>query len=142
MWRTTGRTKGRKVMPTVSRDLPRQPHLDVPKRQARQLLKDWRAGKADAFDRIRGRHPKFHDVSDADLKSGAFRLSDAQLVVAREYGFSSWTQMKERISGQVAAAALVAAIRSDDRDGVVQVLRANPNLLHVPLVSGNWGPPM
>src|SRR5262245_26907073 len=90
IWRTTGRTIGRKVMPTVSRSLPRQPHLDVPKRQARELLKDWRAGKADAFDRIRRRHPKFHDATDIELKSAAFRLNDAQLVVAREYGLANW----------------------------------------------------
>ena len=129
-------------MPTVSRSLPRQPHLDVPKRQARELLKDWRAAKPDAFDRIRGRHPKYHDASDADLKSVAFRLSDAQLIVAREYGFSTWAQMKERISGNTAASALAVAIRAGDRNNVVQLLRANPNLLHIPLVSGNWGPPM
>ena len=129
-------------MPTVSRSLPRQPHLDVPKRQARELLKEWRAGKADAFDRIRRRHPKFHDAGDADLKSAVFRLSDAQLVVAREYGLSTWTQLKERISSHTIAGAIDAAIRADDRDRVVQLLRANPNLLHVPVWSGNWGPPM
>src|SRR5262245_2145715 len=133
---------GRKVMPTVSRSLPRQPHLDVPKRQARELLKDWRAGKAEAFDRIRGRHPKYQNAGDADLSSAAFRLSDAQLIVAREYGFSTWSQMKERISGHSAASALALAIRADDRNTIVQLLRANPNLLHIPLVSGNWGPPM
>jgi ankyrin repeat protein len=116
--------------------------LDVPKRQARELLKDWRAGKAEAFDRIRGRHPKYQNTCDTDLKSAAFRLSDAQLIVAREYGFSTWTQMKERISGHSAASALALAIRADDRNAVVQLLRANSNLLHIPLVSGNWGPPM
>jgi hypothetical protein len=129
-------------MTTVSRRLPKQPHLDVPKRQARELLNEWRAGKADAFDRIRRQHPKFHDADNAALKLAALRLSDAQFVVAREYGFSSWTQLKERITGHTIAGALDAAIRADDRDRVVQLLRANPNLLHVPVVNGNWGPPM
>ncbi len=129
-------------MATVSRRLPKQPHLDVPKRQARELLNQWRLGDADAFDRIRKQHPKLHDSGDADLKSAVFRLSDAQLVVAREYGFSTWTQLKERISGHTIADALDSAIRAGDRDRVVDLLRANPNLLHVPVWSGNWGPPM
>jgi ankyrin repeat protein len=129
-------------MATVSRGLPKQPHLDVPKRQARELLNQWRAGVADAFDRIRRRHPKLHAAGDAVLKAAAFRLSDAQLVVAREYGFSTWAQLKERISAHTIAGVLDAAIRAGDRDTVVDLLRANPNLLHVPVVSGNWGPPM
>jgi len=81
-------------MTTVSRRLPKQPHLDVPKRQARELLSEWCAGKADAFDRIRRRHPKLHNADDAALTSAALRLNDAQLVIAREYGFSSWTQLR------------------------------------------------
>jgi len=129
-------------MTTVSRRLPKQPHLDVPKRQARELLSEWCAGKADAFDRIRRRHPKLHNADDAALTSAALRLNDAQLVIAREYGFSSWTQLKERITAHTIAGALDAAIRADDCERVVHLLRANPNLLHVPVVSGNWGPPM
>jgi len=129
-------------MATVSRGLPKQPHLDVPKRQARELLKQWRAGEAVAFDRIRRRHPKLHETDDAVLESATFRLNDAQLVVAREYGFSTWSQLKQRISAHTIAGSLDTAIRAGDREQVVELLRAHPNLLHVPVVSGNWGPPM
>jgi hypothetical protein len=129
-------------MATVSRGIPKQPHLDVPRRQARQLLKQWRAGEAVAFDRIRRRHPKLHETDDAVLKSATFRLNDAQLVVAREYGFSTWSQLKQRISAHTIAGSLDTAIRAGDREQVVELLRAHPNLLHVPVVSGNWGPPM
>ena len=34
------------------------------------------------------------------------------------------------------------AIRSNDAATVTQLLTAYPNLLHVPVRSGNWGPPM
>jgi hypothetical protein len=129
-------------MATVSRGLPRQTQLDIPKRQARELLEQWRAGEADAFERIRSRHPKLQNAGDADLKLAAFRLSDAQLVVAREYGLSSWSQLKERIHAHSVVGALDFAIRADDRNTVVQLLGANPKLLHIPLISGNWGPPM
>jgi hypothetical protein len=129
-------------MATVSRGIPPELDLDTPKRQARELLQQWRAGAADAYDRIRSRHPRLQDGSDAALKSAALRLSDAQLVIALEYGLSSWSQLKERINAQTIVGALDLAIRADDRNTVVELLRANPNLLHIPLISGNWGPPM
>jgi hypothetical protein len=129
-------------MATVSRGLPQCPHLDIPKREARELLNAWRAAQPEALDRIRGRHPKFQSAEDAALKVATFRLSDAQLVIAREYGFAHWTELKERISANSVASALDTAIRAVDREAVVQLLRANPKLLHVPVTSGNWGPPM
>jgi ankyrin repeat protein len=129
-------------MATVSRGLPRRPHLDIPKREARELLNAWRAAEPEALDRIHRRHPKFQSADDAAIRAAAFRLSDAQLVIAREYGFAHWTELKERITANSVAGALDAAIRADDREAVVQLLRANPKLLHVPVRSGNWGPPM
>ena len=129
-------------MATVSRGLPDKPHLDVPKREARALLKEWRAGLPEALDRIGRRHPKFREADPAAISAGKFLLNDAQLVVAREYGFSNWAELKERINANTVAGLLQEAIHKDDRETVVRLLRANPNLLHIPLWSGNWGPPM
>ena len=129
-------------MATVSRDLPDRPHIDVPKREARELLKDWRAKSPEALDRIRRRHPKFRETDDAAISAGKFLLNDAQLVIAREYGFSSWPELKQRINANTAAGLLQEAIHNDDREAVVRLLHAHPNLLHIPLWSGNWGPPM
>ncbi|MBI4662488.1 MAG: ankyrin repeat domain-containing protein [Verrucomicrobia bacterium] len=129
-------------MATVSRGLPQRPHLDVPKREARDLLKECRAAKSEALDRIRRRHPKFRSADPAAITVAGLRLSDAQMVIAREYGFANWAQLKERINSNTVVGLLHAAIRADDRDTVVRLLRANPKLLHVPVRSGNWGPPM
>ncbi|HVU58512.1 MAG TPA: hypothetical protein VHD83_25800 [Puia sp.] len=128
-------------MSTVSRGLPAQPHLDVPKQQARQLLQQCKTKLTDALDRVRRQHPRLRTVDDDTLSKG-LKLSDAQLVIAREYGFSSWTQLKQRITGNTAAHLIDKAIRSNDAAAVTQLLTAYPNLLHVPVVSGNWGPPM
>src|SRR5882724_2238923 len=114
-------------MATVSRGLPEKPHIDVPKREARTLLKEWRAGLPEALERIARRHPGFRK---------------AQLVIAREYGFSNWAELKERINANTVAGLLQEAIHKDDHETVVRLLRTNPNLLHIPLWSGNWGPPM
>jgi hypothetical protein len=129
-------------MATVSRGLPDKPHLDVPKREARALLKELRAGLPEALDRIGRRHPKFREADPAAISAGKFLLNDAQLVVAREYGFSNWAELKERINANTVAGLLQEAIHKDDRETVVRLLRVNPNLLHIPLWSGNWGPPM
>lgn len=129
-------------MTTVSRGLPKRPHLDVPKRQARELLAEWRSGRREALDRIRRRHPKFADASDATVAAGPFRLSDAQFVIAREYGLAHWTELKQRIGANTLAQALALAIRADDQAAAVRLVEQEPQLLHIPLVSGNWGPPM
>jgi hypothetical protein len=129
-------------MPTVSRDLPDRPHLDVPKREARELLDLWRNGDRAALDRIRQRHPGFADADDAHVAAGPFRLSDAQYVIAREYGLAHWTELKQRITADGVIKQLMAAIRADDRAAAVALVQAHPEVLHVPLWSGNWGPPM
>jgi hypothetical protein len=129
-------------MATVSRSLPPRPHLDVPKREARELLAEWREGRLEALERIRHGHPKFKDTTDAALAKATFKLSDAQQVLAREYGFTNWAAMKRRISASTVADALHQAIAGGDRDAVVEILRGNPEMLHLPVWSGNWGPPM
>ncbi len=37
------------------------------------------------------------------IAAGPFLLSDAQLVIAREYGFSNWAELKERIDANTVA---------------------------------------
>lgn len=128
-------------MPTVSRGLPAQPHLDVPKKQSRELFRQCKMKMQDAIDRVRMRHPKFRS-SDNDAISTQIKLSDAQHVIASEYGFVSWKKLKERIDGNTVARAIDQAIRAGDATAVTQLLTAHPNLLHVPVRSGNWGPPM
>lgn len=128
-------------MSTVSRGLPAQPHLDIPKQQARELLRQCKAKSTHALDRIRRQHPRFKTAEDDAIVAG-LKLSGAQFVIAQEYGFSSWTQLKERITGNTAAQLIDKAIRSNDAAAVTQLLTAYPNLLHVPVRSGNWGPPM
>jgi len=129
-------------MATVSRRLPERPHLDVPRREARELLNQWRNGEPEAFDRIRRRHPRFATADNSVLAAGPFRLSDAQLVIAREYGFAHWAELKQRIAANSSAHALATAIRADDRTAAVRLIQMHPELLHLPVWSRDWGPPM
>ncbi len=66
-------------MPT--RDLPQQPDLDQLRKQAKDLL---RAGDPDLAAEF---HPR----------GVVTTLADAQLVVARRYGFPSWPRLREHV---------------------------------------------
>jgi hypothetical protein len=128
-------------MSTVRRRLPAQPHLDVPKKEARELLRQSQAKLGDALDRVRRRHPRFHSADDDSIATQV-KLSDAQWVIAQEYNFSSWTELKKRILDNNAAQLIDQAIRAGDAEAVTQLLNTHKGLLDVPVVSGNWGPPM
>lgn len=74
-------------MPKLS--LPDRPDPDNVRRQARALQRAVRSGDPHALGRAAEHHP---DGAPAD--PAAFRLSAAQLVVAREYGFASWPRLR------------------------------------------------
>ena len=70
-----------------SRDLPVRPHLDHLKNEAKALHNAFHAGDATAVQRVR----------DAIGQRSALRLSDAQRVIAREYGSPTWAQLRARV---------------------------------------------
>ena len=82
-------------MPT--RTLPPRPDLAQLKRQAHELHKLQREKKASAAARIVANHPEFRNRSPQDVLAGPIALADAQLVVAREYGFPSWAALKHDV---------------------------------------------
>ncbi|HEV8153687.1 MAG TPA: ankyrin repeat domain-containing protein [Solirubrobacteraceae bacterium] len=82
------------------RSLPRRPSLEHLRNEARALQRLVRQGDAAALDRAREFHPRSAERADG------FRLSDAQLTVARSYGQPSWPRLK----------AYVEAIRRYARD--------------------------
>ena len=84
------------------RPLPPRPSLASVKKQAKQLLRLHRTDPDGVRARIQEHHPR----------PGAFRaLSDAQLVVAREYGFASWRRLSEHIDELTVVAAQGEAAR-------------------------------
>ena len=73
----------------AERSLPARPDLDQYKTQAKELLKGARAGNREALRRMRAHRP---DRSDDRLV-----LADAQLAIAREHGFESWSRFLHQI---------------------------------------------
>ena len=79
------------------RPLPANPNLVHLKHQAKDLLKDHSARLAAAAQKLREFHPRFETAADEEIFGAALRLSDAQLTIAREHGFTSWPRLKRRI---------------------------------------------
>lgn len=67
--------------------------LENLRKQAKALQKAWRAGEAGAFGRVRAVHPRYGDASDQQLQATKPKLTDCQLVLAREAGFDCWPQL-------------------------------------------------
>ncbi len=79
-------------MPT--KRLPFNPDIEHLKHQAKDLLNDRRAAVPQAYQRIREFHPKFNSATGSVIDAATFTLSDAQLTIAREYGFPSWSRLR------------------------------------------------
>ncbi len=79
------------------RRLPPNPNLDHLKHQATDLLKERAAHDPAGAQRIREFHPRFSRSTDAEIFGAHFKLSDAQLTIAREAGFASWARLKKHI---------------------------------------------
>ena len=82
----------------MPRALPSKPNFDQLRNQARDLLKAARARDLQALLRIEQYLPD---------RSGAAKLADTQLVIAREYGFVSWPKLKRHVEALAARPAVV-----------------------------------
>ena len=113
------------------RRLPVRPNLEQLQRQAKEFLRALHAGNADAIAEVREHRGESIDPATA-------RLAEAQLVLARSYGASSWARL-------VHAVRLADAIWRDDIDEVRALITGNPDLIRAPVLirsDSNWGPPM
>lgn len=77
--------------------LPDHPDLTPLRRQAKSLRDRVRAGDADAIARVHEHHPSPRAVPGDDATTTGFLLADAQLTVARSYGFSSWPALRRHV---------------------------------------------
>jgi hypothetical protein len=105
------------------RSLPEHPDLDQQKKLAKELLRAFRAGDPAAVARVRAALPD----------KSAVVLADAQYVLAREYGFSSWARLRERVTASAVEARpprerLRALLQKGDAREVRRVLRRDADL--------------
>lgn len=118
----------------ASRALPARPHLDHLKHEAKALHQAFHAGDANAL----------HRVGEVLGDKSALKLPDAQRVIAREYGFSTWAQLRAQVQASrdlgEAVEAFLAAVQAQDAARARDVLRVQPRIasesLHVAAVLG------
>ena len=79
------------------KSLPSRPNLEQFKNQANDLLQSLKSGDPDAIHRVRESHPRWSGSSEPEMRAAELSLVDAQLVIAREYGFANWPKMKEHV---------------------------------------------
>lgn len=109
-----------------SKSLPARPSLESLRKQAKRLARDIAAGDADAVARVRAHLP------DIDLP---LTQRNAQLVIAREYGYLGWQDLSAEVSKRLghglewATAQARGAIHDNDVERLKQLLAEYPALL-------------
>jgi hypothetical protein len=73
--------------------LPARPSLEQLSKQAKELLRQYRAGQMGALNRFRAANSQ----SDRHASAESASLADAQFVIARELGFETWAKLKHHI---------------------------------------------
>ena len=116
----------RRTLPT--RLLRGHPDLHQLKRQAKELLEAFHRGSKEAAAEV---HTHYHGA-DTDT----FALHDAQLVVARSYGFDSWPKLKAYVDGATVA-RLAEAVRARDVARVRAMLKIRPELVNMELAEND-----
>src|SRR5215468_7287563 len=108
------------------RDLPDRPSLNSLRKQAKKLARDAAAGNGEAIARVH-----------AQLRRANLPLSnrDAQLVIAREYGFVGWQELTAEVQKRVgnalewAASQAKVAIHNEDHERLRALLTEYPALV-------------
>jgi hypothetical protein len=74
-----------------TRTLPDKPSLAALQEQAKELLESYKAGKEAAVAEV--------ERCERNSLDRGFALADAQRVLARAYGFSSWPALENHVEG-------------------------------------------
>jgi len=106
--------------------LREHPDLDQLKRQAKELLEAFLAGDHDAAAEV--------SAHFRDANAPNFALHDAQLVLARSYGFDSWPKLKAYVNG-ANVKRLADAVRGGDAAQVRATLKSRPELVHMDMAT-------
>lgn len=115
-----------RTLPT--RRMSEHPDLTQLKRQAKELLRAFLADEPEASVEVNAHYDR--------ANAATFALHDAQLVLARSYGFESWPRLKAYVDG-VTVRRLADAVRANDMDLARRMLDARPELANMAMSYGD-----
>ncbi|HTV47396.1 MAG TPA: ankyrin repeat domain-containing protein [Phycisphaerae bacterium] len=127
------------------RPIPANPNIQTDRKRAKLLLKAAKRGDAKALFCFKTHHPRFVAQDPARI-AHTVALHDAQLVVAREYGFASWPRWKQfveirQLDRAHRAAELIKTTCSNDVRKAQLLLEIDPKLaafdIYTACVCGN-----
>lgn len=85
------------------KQLPDSPHLFHLKKQAKDLLRSYELNDPAAIRRLIEFLPSARGADPGALATRPLRLHDAQSCIAREYGFTSWAELKAYVESKAAS---------------------------------------
>jgi len=115
-----------RTLPT--RRMSEHPDLAQLKRQAKELLRAFLAGEPEASAEVNAHYDR--------ASAAAFALHDAQLVLARSYGFESSPKLKAYVDG-VTVRRLADAVRANETALVRRMMEARPELANMAMSYGD-----
>jgi ankyrin repeat protein len=104
------------------------PNLDQLKRQAKELLRAFLVDEPEATVEVHAHYTR------ADRTT--FALHDAQLVLARSYGFESWPKLKAYVDG-VTVRRLAETVRANDVALARKMVETGPELANMAMSYGD-----
>ena len=114
----------------MSDQLPSNPSLDHLKHQARNLQRDHAARDVKALERVKTRLPDYE---------GRLSLAKAQAIIAREYGFDSWPELKKHVTSSTVQ-SMHEAVANHDASAIQKTFGRNPQSVNELNESGH--PPL
>ena len=108
---------------TASKSLPARPSLESLRKEAKRLARDFAAGNGDSITRVRKHLPHVE----------ALTTRNAQVVVAREYGYPGWQDLTAEVNKRLgsldwAAAEARRVIHDNHVDALKNLLAEYPAL--------------
>lgn len=77
----------------MSRQLPSQPNLRHLKNEAKEFRKALGRGDAGIAERLAANLPRLSDATSDQIQAAEVSLQEVQHVLAKEYGFTNWTEL-------------------------------------------------
>lgn len=110
------------------RRMRQHPDLEQLKRQSKELLAAFRVADVAAINEVTALYD--------DPEPATFALHDAQLVIARSYGFDSWPKLKAYVDG-VTIRRLIEAVSNGDIKRVREMLKTRSELADMAVSYGD-----
>lgn len=104
------------------RHLPHHANLQQFKKQAKELLKAFHQGEIQVKQLFEAFHPRFAQINKV-------KLTDAQLVLAKQHGYNNWKQLSAMIEALPYFRQLLEAFKSHDYQQAEQTIKEHPILL-------------